>query len=450
MTSYTSTNTTSLKRKSFEGAFWSLAGYGCSQLVRLASNVILARLLAPEYFGLTSLIMVLMIGLAMFSDIGIGPSIIQSSRGDDPEYLNTAFTIQFLRGCAIWLVCVAIAYPFSIFYHEPQFIWLVPISGLTSIISGLNSTRIFTAYRRISLKRTTLIEFGTQLSTLIVTVTTAYIHPSIWALVFGSLFGNTLKMVASHLLLPGPPNRFLWNPEAARSLARFGRWIFISTILSFASNSAGSMILGKFVTMSTVGIFSIAVTLSKVVDLAYEQISSRVLMPVFASIKTLPLHEMRSRIFRVRLAMMAAFLPPLWIMVIFGKEIVWLLFDHRYQSAGWILQVFAAFSIPTIVNGTAQFYSAKGDSFTTMKISAVSLIAYLLSMYIGWTFFGERGLIVGMAAYSPFVYAFDLYAKHTHSILMPKIDLIGFGSSLVVILLGLQLTGQLHGIQWPF
>src|SRR5687767_10200117 len=62
------------------GSAWSLAAYGGSQLLRFAGNLILTRLLVPEAFGLMALINALLQGLQLFSDIGIGPSIIQSAR----------------------------------------------------------------------------------------------------------------------------------------------------------------------------------------------------------------------------------------------------------------------------------------------------------------------------------------------------------------------------------
>jgi hypothetical protein len=61
-------------------------------------DLILTRLLFPEAFGLMALVQVFMGGLQMFSDLGVNMSIIQSKRGEDPDFLNTAWTFQILRG----------------------------------------------------------------------------------------------------------------------------------------------------------------------------------------------------------------------------------------------------------------------------------------------------------------------------------------------------------------
>ncbi|MFC6638676.1 oligosaccharide flippase family protein [Sulfitobacter sediminilitoris] len=65
-------------------ASWIVLGYGASQAIRLASNLILTRLLFPEAFGLMALVGVVTVGLTLFSDVGIAPSIAQSKRGMTP------------------------------------------------------------------------------------------------------------------------------------------------------------------------------------------------------------------------------------------------------------------------------------------------------------------------------------------------------------------------------
>src|ERR1700688_650098 len=63
------------------GSAWALAGYGASQVFRLGLTLVLWRLLVPDVFGLMAIVSAVMQGLAMFSDVGIGPSIIQYERG---------------------------------------------------------------------------------------------------------------------------------------------------------------------------------------------------------------------------------------------------------------------------------------------------------------------------------------------------------------------------------
>ena len=90
-----------LKKVATQGAYWTIANYGLSQALRFGSNLILTRLLFPDLFGLMSLVNVIIMGLGLFSDIGVGTSIIRSKRGNDPDFLNSAWTMQVIRGVGI-------------------------------------------------------------------------------------------------------------------------------------------------------------------------------------------------------------------------------------------------------------------------------------------------------------------------------------------------------------
>jgi hypothetical protein len=102
-------------------------------------------------------------GLAMFSDIGIGPSIIQSKRGEEPRFLNTAWTVQVVRGFFLWGASLALAGWYASTYEQPELGARSRPAALSAAISGFNSTRFFTSGRRITLARVTIIDFIGQL-----------------------------------------------------------------------------------------------------------------------------------------------------------------------------------------------------------------------------------------------------------------------------------------------
>ena len=98
-----------LMARAFRSAAITVLGFGASQAIRLASNLILTRLLFPEAFGMMAIVGVFLIGLAMFSDVGVGPSIMGSARGDEPDFLDTAWTIQIARGLILLVIALALA-----------------------------------------------------------------------------------------------------------------------------------------------------------------------------------------------------------------------------------------------------------------------------------------------------------------------------------------------------
>ena len=212
-----------LKKLAIRGTIWTIVSYGASQVLRLGSNLILTRLLFPKLFGLMALVNILIVGLHLFSDIGVGPSIIQNKRGNNPDFLNTAWSLQVIRGFCLWFFCILIAWPVANFYGEPQLFLLLPVVGISTMIAGFNSTSLFTLNREMSLGKLAIFELGTQVIALVVMIVWAWFSPTIWALVFGGLVSDVVRMVWSHKLIPGYSNRFLWAQDAKNELFSFGR-----------------------------------------------------------------------------------------------------------------------------------------------------------------------------------------------------------------------------------
>src|SRR5512141_380829 len=114
------------------GGAWSLIGYVATQLLRTIATLVLARhFLGPEPFGLVGLVAVFLAGLNMFSELGILANIVQHPRGDEPKFLNTAFSIQAGRGVLIWVASLVAAYPLALFYKQRELLPLLAVAGLS-------------------------------------------------------------------------------------------------------------------------------------------------------------------------------------------------------------------------------------------------------------------------------------------------------------------------------
>mgnify|MGYP000735525278 CR=1 FL=1 len=122
-----------IKKKAIHGTLFVITGYGLSQVLRLGGNLILTRLLVPEFFGIMALARAVITGLHFFSDIGLMPSIIRSQRGGDPVFLNTAWTIAVLRGIILWAFTLALALPMAKIYDNSLLAWAIPFLSLIHI-----------------------------------------------------------------------------------------------------------------------------------------------------------------------------------------------------------------------------------------------------------------------------------------------------------------------------
>ena len=93
--------------------------------------------------------------------------------------------------------------------------------------------------RHIALGRLTVIDLCSQAAGLLIMVAWALASRSIWALVIGGLVNNVVRLALGHYLLPGRTNRLHWHLPSVATLLGFGRWIFLSTLLTFAAMQSG-------------------------------------------------------------------------------------------------------------------------------------------------------------------------------------------------------------------
>lgn len=276
------------KKLAIKGAIWTIASYGSSQISRFASNLILTRLLLPELFGLVGLAYVFITGINLFSDIGLGPSIIQNKRGDDPQFLNTAWTLQVIRSFFIFICLIIITQPVASFYGEPRLLWLIPVIGINSLIGGFNSTATSSLNRQMAVKRVVIFELGIQIVSTTVMIVWAWFDRSIWAIVAGGFTGAVIELIWSHFLIRGKSNRFAWDKEAVKEIFSYGKWIFLSTALFFLCSQADRLILGKIFTLTMLGIYGIAFTLGDMPRQIIIAVSGRVIFPSISMLADLP------------------------------------------------------------------------------------------------------------------------------------------------------------------
>lgn len=377
---------------------WSIGAYFVSQGLRLAGNLLLTRLLLPEAFGVMALVSVFLMGLSLFSDIGAGPVIIQSKRGEEPNFLNTVFTVQVARGCTLWLIACLGAAPFAAFYEAPILAALLPVAGLNAIAAGFNSTKLFTFNRRLAMRKLAFVEVSTQAVGLLGMVICALIWPSVWSLVVGGLLTAITKAVFSQFLLPGPRNRFHWDRDIGKELFRFGRWIFISTALTFLGGQSDRLIFGKLVSLNTLGLYNTALMLATLPPLAFNRLGQTVIFPVLSrsfehgGSPTAAFHRARKPV------LMAAG----WLisgMIAAGPLIIIVLYNDKFVDSGWMLRMLAVGAWFAVLEGVlSPALVALGHPMWPAIGNFAKLICIVTFLPLGESLGGFSGALIGLVA----------------------------------------------------
>ena len=388
-----------LASRALSGSIISTLGFGGGQAMRLASNLILTRILSPQDFGLMALVTSFLIGLTMFSDMGVGPSIQQSKRGDDPAFLDTAWTIKVIRGGILLAVALALALPLAWFYQAPRFAQVFPVAAISLLIAGFNPTRMDTAVRHLYLGRLTAIELASQGINIVVVVAAAWWLQSVWALVIGNVTGALVTLILTWTLLPGHRDRLRFEPAARHELVHFGKWIFLSTICGFLLFQGDRIILGRVLTLDQLGIYNIGQFLGTVPMMLGTAIAGRLFLPLYRQHPPGESPAHFRTLAKARGAVAAFLILGVTILVIAGPQLVGLLYDPRYVTAGGMLVIIALLQMPQIIAVSYDFSAlAAGDTRGVFVMQAIRAALYILLVASGAWQWGLAGVFAGQAA----------------------------------------------------
>jgi O-antigen/teichoic acid export membrane protein len=425
----------SLGKVAVTGSMWTIFGFGGQQVLRMATQVVIVNQLMPEAVGLFVLVSIWVQGIQLFTDMGIGANIIQNERGNETVFLRTAWTLQIARGFVIFALVVAAAYPLSRHYDQPLLLWLLPIAATEAMCNGFATTSIFLANRRLQMRWVTMLDLGANLAGAAVAITWVLIQPTVWAYLALPVTRSIVRLAASHVLFTEPRMGVQFDWDVVRSIFKFGKWIFVSSILGFLSGSFDRLVLPDLLkNLSEFGVYGVAVLWARGVLNALHAISHKVLLPLYTHMANDDRGDFASRILRVRGTLLLFSLPIVYFFILFGEQFIHVVHGDRYSEAGWMLQVLASgAAISAVVATTLCVLLAVGDSFRFMLFLFTSLVVIASTMFIGYTIdttwllgydiSPTTGVIIGIACAELVNYPTVAVLTHRYGVWLPKLDL---------------------------
>lgn len=392
-----STPTISIREKAISGTKWTMGGYAVSNVMRLAGNVIVGHILKKaDPFGVMQLANAMLQGVTMLSDVGIGPNIIQSKRGEDPVFLNTAWTVQAIRGVILWIVLLAITYPVATSYEQPSLLYIIPLIGVGAVLAGFNGTAIYTLSKRLNVRDSTLMALASQFAGVGVMVLVAYLTRDIIALALAGLVQAIVRLVISHRIDRSHTNRFAWDKESLRSLIGFGSVVFVSTALTFAGQQSDKFILAKQIDMESFGLYTTALMIARLPFDVILNLGTGIAFPAYShAINT---GRKLSDIFaKVRFPLCISGGFAMACMAVGGPDVIRLVWQKNFHAAAEyvpILCLGVMFQVLELTSGQALL--ALGKVKCLAVGNALKVVALAIGLIVGYKQGGFYGAIIGM------------------------------------------------------
>ncbi len=226
----------------------------------------------------------------------------------------------------------------------------------------------------------------------------------------GVVIAAIYRMIGSCWLIPGYKNSFAWDKIALKDILSFGKWMFISSALMFASEQSDRLILGKLLSFETLGVYTVAYTLANIPKEVIKKISYRVIFPAISSQVDLPRSSLRDKILRQRRFIMMGSAVGLAALTTVGDLIIGTLYDNRYAQATWMMPILCCgiwFSLlfytisPALLAIGKPLYSAQSNLARFVMIGVVLPLAFFR--------FGILGAIIVISLSDLPLYIVNLY-----------------------------------------
>jgi O-antigen/teichoic acid export membrane protein len=265
------------------------------------------------------------------------------------------------------------------------------------------------------------------------------IWPSVLALAWGWVATGAAYAACSFLSKDARWPRIRWDRDTVRSLSSFGRWACASGWLLIFQQRGDRLVLGKIVAPGELGNFVIASNLALLPLTMFLRINTGVAQPLYARIRDLPRDEMRAKIRRLRLGIMASHVPVLVLMVIFGQPLVDLFYTPEYARAGWYCSLACLAALTRVGTDLGPIFPAYGDSFTHFHITLVRTIVLVLARAVGYAVGAAcgspaNGVLYGAILAPILSYPHQAVLYHRIHAWLPEVDLIALIPAFLLLL----------------
>lgn len=397
---------TTLRRRVLHAGGWN---FGLRMVLRLSTTVrliILARLLAPDDFGLMGVAFVALEFLERVTATGFRAALVQRRDRID-EYLDTAWTVDLVRHLVIAGGLVLGAPLVAALFNEPRAVPIVQVMALGIAISGF--TNIGTVYfeRDLEFHRTFVHQLSGIIANITVGIGAALILRNVWALVLGYLAQNLVSTVVSYFVHSYRP-RLRFRRAQASELFHFGKWVFGADTLTYLLNNADYVVVGRMLGSGPLGFYRVAFNLSQLAATELTLVISKVAFPAYSRIQGDA--ERLRRAYMQSLDVVAALSVPASVgLALVAPPLVEVLLGERWTTMTVSLQLLALAGLTRALASTSgPLFRAVGRPQMGAKLAGARVAVLIPLLIYATSRWGIEGAAGAVLASSLLVHGFSV------------------------------------------
>ena len=339
-------------------------------------SIMLARLLAPEIFGVFAIVSFIITFFAFFSDVGLGAALIQKKESLTPKDLAVTFTLQQILVVAVVLLIYALSPLIAAQYALGEGgVWLIRIFSVSLFLTSLKTIPSILLERRLKFGLLILPEIVEVVAFQVLAVGLAYLGFGVWSFIIGLLVRSFLGTLVLFWVSPWRP-QFAWDLKIAKRLVSFGVPFQLNGFIATIKDAVMPIFVGAVSGAAAVGYLNWALTFSKLPILFMSDIF-RVTFPTYARIQ----HD-RERLAKaisktIRFTNLFLF-PAVFMLAATAKPIVTLIFTDKWLPA---LPAFYLHLLGILVVGISNTFM---DTFWAMGKTKIAVKLLVIYTVLNW------------------------------------------------------------------
>lgn len=374
--------------------FSSTFTFGVSAIVKLASSLILTRLLSPAAYGVFAILFSILFTVELLSDVGTSDLLIRHQRGTERRFIHTVWTMRLIRGCLNFVLLFALAPVIAHIYEAPELTGALRAFSFWFLLSGAESMSFLLAQRDQRSRIASYLNLVTSIAMTALVIGLALVLRNHYALIYGMLFQRALMVVASHFYYRDIGVGFAFDREAMADQFRFARFVLPSSLLTIVLTQYDKVVLLKLFDLSMLGVYGVAGNMVGPVAELVQRNTKVVLYARCASYFRGNRATAAARYYgeNKRLLMMGVLLPA--IIAGLAQPLVKILYDSRYEGAGIILMALALGTLGAAFQSASQnLLVASGRTHVILVANLIRLFTIVPATLLGYQLFGFAGFL---------------------------------------------------------
>ena len=334
------------------GAAWIFAARFVMRILGFVNTIILARLLAPEDFGLVAVALTAMQLLQNFSDIGVSQAVVRFHDAGRRD-LDTLFTLSALRGALIAMLLFAVAPLTSSFYHDPRMFWVFAGVALYPLLTGFINPKFFEYERNLDFSKEFISSAVNKFAGVAVSIVIALIFRTYWAIIAGLVVSGAVQLALSYSMRPYAPRLTF---QSMQKVFGFSGWLAGVSFMAALNNKLDAFILARVVGIAGTGHYYVGMQLSELPTSEIAGPIARAIYPGLAAMQA-DIERMRAAFLKGVAALGAVAMPASFGFAFVADDLIPLLLGGQWDNAIPVVQILTpVLGLQTLFVAT-QFYA---------------------------------------------------------------------------------------------